>query len=1382
MKDGSGKKHDIIITGALTADTAYGSTVSDGKYLKNAKCNISVGGDLGLIYKAYWTDKTGKQHVFTQYAMASGDEIENNGVKVTVITYRTITGAGGTLVEVENEVVSKNVCDEIIADGETFNVKVDNEAPSCELKYTPSKLNENGDMITGGLVLTASDAGGSYLASYSINGQLTETFDGKNNNETRIIQINKTGIYSATVFDGAGNTKTCSVNVANLETEGTVATKTSLNKTIQGIELKVNKSVLFSNNSTEYEVTAHYADGSSSSINGGSNLTCGVNVPDVTVNTSTIDVNNEIKESKEAIITCTYSDNGITLPAAEAKIHLKSGLGVVVTNDFGNSVKNRVGSFRYGTPKVTFTVKDSDISLINAKVWFEGHFGTTEGESLSSETNTSVTLKISDSIGGPGRICYSYTTSDSDISGNDCSHYYTYDNQPPVCTSRVEGSRIIFDLRDTGSGIASFADETDLNGLLTYEKTYGWRDLDSNGKLNINLTVKDVIGASGVTGHESKCEIPSFDLKALKSSENEESQNNKGYVKTWGNLSEGVNPDGSYYSLYTYTFFAEYYYIGYPQFSNSIFKGWKKLASEKVEQKFNWTIIEGADLVSSLGKSDNETNSSFTVRFKKAGKVKVRACHVYYVDACSTAEYILTQLEVKPTAISISAPLTITAGSETNLHLWFSPSNTTEKGVKYEISDPSVLSINNDVITARNITGTKTVTVTAVSTADSSIKSRTISIKVTGNNAKPTINISDAYADILKGQKVDFVFNDADSNFREIYWDIQKGSCDFNNLKYKDNGNGRNSVRTLIVYDKDNYYACAKVIDSTTDINDNEVVVTSSHKIDTSSLSTKGAITCTKTAGSPSTIDIGKSSYATVVCESDSPLTINHSNVIAGNNVNVSVTTSQYNTGSLYRVSFRFTITGIANGNSNIALSAGAVKTSTSSSPVVNLGVYTASIGGTSTVQCTTSDTIEVEVGKTSSYAVSCSSSPSSAGKRGSITNNCSGIANVKDITLSGGNARGFSGTGSITGIKEGTCKITVPAGYITDSSGKQSAAKTITVKVVKSSSSVNLPAPTVSYTCGAAIYDGSTWCRYGLAVDFGIPSGAIRKVCRVSGTGQCDPFIGTYSTITTSGTYTVCAGYIKDGKNSKVGCKNIVAKIDKTAPTCSMEISSDNSYVTLKISETGSGLAARDGAADGWDKVSDYNYKKKISAGAFSFTVKDNAGNQSTCTMTVVSKTQYQKATCKSYGYGMPSTTTAENCTSEGTMGTTYIFSTCGSSKTTYNFTSSTAMGECVNTSGVSSVVSANINKYTPYSTEADARNACKTLLSKQCKIGERLSDSNCNSLALKKTTTALKTTYTANKCNTWEGDGFWKNTPITDCTNSVSCKEWTRIVYSKG
>ena len=1377
LKDGSGKKHDIIITGALTADTAYGSTVSDGKYLKNAKCNISIGGDLGLIYKAYWTDKSEVQHEFTQYAMASGDEIGNNGVKVTVKTYRTITAANGALVEVENEVTSKNVCDKIIVDGETFNVKVDNEAPSCELKYTPSDKNENGDMVTGGLVLTASDTGGSYLASYSINDQVTETFDGKNNSETRTIQVSETGIYSATVFDGAGNTKTCSVNVPNLEAEGTEVTKTSLNKTIQSIELKVYGSVLASfNKNIEYEVLAHYADGSSPSINGSDYLRCVANDSSgiIEVSESTIDVNDEIKESKEATITCTYSDDVITLPSAEATIRLKSGLGVDHSFGFGSKVKD--GSFYYGTPNVTFTVKDSSISLTSAKVWFEGQFGTTEGESLSSETNTSATLKISDSINGPGRICYSYTTSDSDISGNGCSHYYTYDNQPPVCTSSVEGSRIVFALRDTGSGLASFADATNLDGLLTYVKTYGWRDLDSNGKLNIDLTVKDIIGASGVTGHESKCEIPSFDIKALKSSENEEAQNGKMYVKTWGNVSERVNKDdGSYYSPDTYTFFAAIASdVGTPE------------SSEKIEQEFNWTIIEGADLVSSLGKSDNETNSSFTVRFKKNGKVKVKACHVYYVNACNTAEYTLTQLKVKPTSISISAPKTMTAGSTTNLYLRFSPNYTTEKGVEYKISEPAVLSINNGIITAHNVTGTKVVEVTAVSTADSSIKSHTISINVTGNNDNPTIKIEEGYVDIFKGQLVIFAFYDTDSDFKEIYWDIQKGSCDFNSLSHKDSGNGRNSVQTLTVYDNDNYYACAKVIDSTTDINDKEIVITSSHKIDTSSLPKKGAITCTKTFGSPSTIGIGKSSYATVMCESNSPLTINHSNVIAGNNVNVSVETDQYDTGSLYKVSFKFTITGIANGSSNIALSAGAVKTSTSSSPVVNLGMYGTSTDGTSTVQCTTSDTIEVEVGKTSSYAVGCSSSPNTAGRRGSITNNCSDIANVKDIILGGGNAYGFGGTGSIIGNKEGTCKITVPAGYITDASGKKSAAKTITVKVVKSSSAVKAP-NSVGFGCGGKEYSGS--CQYNV-----IPKVSLNGTmgtdydhayfCLTSDS-TCEPNSSDYTPIKESGTYVYCVSQVKDGKKSTKVCSPrkeiIIKKSDSTnlsAPTCTMNISSDNSHVFVRISETGSGLAARDGAADGWDKVSDYNYKKKISSGAFSFTVKDNAGNQFTCTLTVASKTQYRMGSCKAFANYTETTTTGSSCTPSGSNGSSYTYSTCGAAK--YKFASARVSGSCADgDKGLLTPISANISTTRYFGSEDAARKACKDLLAKKCALGSSLSQTNCDSVTLNKEIT--KTTYTATKCTNYSY-GAWQDNRIgtTGC-NSVLCNPGTRTFYYK-
>ena len=1459
LKDGSGKKHNIIITGALTADTIYGSTVSDGKYLKNAKCTISVGGDLGFIYKAYWTDKGGTPQYFTQYATISGDEIGNDGVKVTVITYKTITADGSdALVRVENEVVSKNVCDEIIVDGKKFGVKVDNQKPTCNLEYkAPS--NTNGDAETYVLKLTASDNGGSYLASYSLNGQSKGTFASKSNSGELRLPISETGIYTVTVFDGAGNTGTCSVYVENFKKGGRKVSQTDLNKTMQNIEMTVEKSVLLSYESTGFDVIAHYADGTSQSIVKDSFTTCKEenSDQDITVTKPTITVRNEITKSKVVTISCSY-DDGTTEKHVNAKIRLKSGMGVAATYDFGNSVGNSAGSFHYGNPNVTFTVKDSGISLTSAKVWFESHFGTTEGESLSSETKTAVTLKISDSINGAGRICYSYTTSDSEIKGNDCSSYYTYDNQPPVCTSRVEGSRIVFDIRDTGSGIASFAGNSFSDYFLSYEKTYGYDDIDA-GKLksDADLTVKDLIGASGATGHDTKCNIPSYDYDALKKAAFDEYNNGQMYVSTWGNLSEVADAKGDYYGPVTdYTFYVSIDAYKQAPNLNSIFKAWQKLAAEKIEQKFNWTIIEGADLVTQIGKSDN----SFTVRFKKAGTVKVKACHVYYVNSCANAEYTLTNLKIKPKSISISAPLTITAGSETNLHLWFSPNNTTEKGVKYEISSEAVLYIEGNVIKARNVTGTKTVTVTAVSTADESIKSNTITINVTGTNAKPTINISDAYASVVKGQKVDFVFHDVDSDFQEIYWDIQKGSCNFDSLSHKDSGNGRNSVRTLFVYDKDDYYACAKVIDSTKDADNKDVVVTSSRKIDTSSLPIKGAINCTKTYGSARTLGKDEISYATITCESNLPLTINRPNVTAGSNVEVSVSTSQYTSGDIYRVLFRFTITGKANGSSNIFLNAGAVKTSTSSSHGVNLGMYATSIDGPSTVQCTTNDTIEVEVGKTSSYSVACSSSPNTAGRRGDITNNCSGIANVKDITLGGGNAHGFGGTGSITGIKEGTCKITVPAGYITDASGKQSAAKTITVKVVRSGSataditirkdiksiivngpegakvkltfknattggyeatisstrtfqrgfaitdpsknaeitvvvtyngkelarkneiiygSTNLPAPTVSYSCSSAAYDGSTWCRYGLAVNVnGIPSGATRKLCRVSGTGQCDPFIGTYSTITTSGTYTVCARYVKDGKNSEVGCKKIVAKIDKTAPTCSMEISSDNKYVTVNVSETGSGLAARDGAADGWGKVSDYTYRKKISAGSFSFTVKDNAGNQSTCTLKVASKTQYRLGSCKAYANYAETTTTGSSCTPSGSNGASYTYTTCGVAR--YRFASDTVSGSCMDDkAGLLTPIKATIGKSRYFVTEEVARKTCKDLLKKNCPIGSSLAHTNCDTTTVNKE--VAKTTYTATKCTNYSY-GAWQDKPVgtTGC-NSVLCNRDTKTVYYK-
>lgn len=162
--------------------------------------------------------------------------------------------------------------------------------------------------------------------------------------------------------------------------------------------------------------------------------------------------------------------------------------------------------------------------------------------------------------------------------------------------------------------------------------------------------------------------------------------------------------------------------------------------------------------------------------------------------------------------------------------------------------------------------------------------------------------------------------------------------------------------------------------------------------------------------------------------------------------------------------------------------------------------------------------------------------------------------------------------------------------------------------------------APSISFACGTESYNGTTWCKNGLAVYVsGVPSGATKKQCRVQGTEGCDPFTATYSTITTSGTYTVCAAYTKDGVNSKTGCKEITAKIDSQVPTCTL--TKTGNVLAMNVTNVGkSGIkeATFDGTiisgfSGGWTKT-------VTKAGTYTFVVKTNSGTSCTKSITVSS------------------------------------------------------------------------------------------------------------------------------------------------------------------
>lgn len=137
------------------------------------------------------------------------------------------------------------------------------------------------------------------------------------------------------------------------------------------------------------------------------------------------------------------------------------------------------------------------------------------------------------------------------------------------------------------------------------------------------------------------------------------------------------------------------------------------------------------------------------------------------------------------------------------------------------------------------------------------------------------------------------------------------------------------------------------------------------------------------------------------------------------------------------------------------------------------------------------------------------------------------------------------------------------------------------------------------------------------------------------------------------------------------------------------------------------------------------------------------------------------------------------KNCTPSPNSNVNYSFriTTCGSAKS-YSFESGkVAMGTC--TSGVIPVPGGSVNVTLPnklYSTETEARNDCKTLLSNKCPTGSKLSTNTCNALTM--VTLVPQFTYQAKDCGAYK-QGVWQDQYIAQC-NTIECEVETQIAYS--
>ena len=111
---------------------------------------------------------------------------------------------------------------------------------------------------------------------------------------------------------------------------------------------------------------------------------------------------------------------------------------------------------------------------------------------------------------------------------------------------------------------------------------------------------------------------------------------------------------------------------------------------------------------------------------------------------------------------------------------------------------------------------------------------------------------------------------------------------------------------------------------------------------------------------------------------------------------------------------------------------------------------------------------------------------------------------------------------------------------------------------------------------------------------------------------------------INTAGTTKVTVKATDPSGNST--SSSITVKIDKEAPKCSLKVSSDG---TLTGSYSDNSNAYTYFGFNNDYATNKTNTKKITSAGAYTYYVKDQAGNTTTCSVTVNAKTQYRSRTC---------------------------------------------------------------------------------------------------------------------------------------------------------
>ena len=148
--------------------------------------------------------------------------------------------------------------------------------------------------------------------------------------------------------------------------------------------------------------------------------------------------------------------------------------------------------------------------------------------------------------------------------------------------------------------------------------------------------------------------------------------------------------------------------------------------------------------------------------------------------------------------------------------------------------------------------------------------------------------------------------------------------------------------------------------------------------------------------------------------------------------------------------------------------------------------------------------------------------------------------------------------------------EYTYCAAYVKNGKKGEATCANEIVKIDKSTTTT-VKKPTISFLCGSKAYSNSCSTSVTASITGGVEGTDYdsKYVCLQSGDGHCDPTSTTMPRISSSGKYTYCAAYVKNGKKSEVACdtKNIkiIAPVEETA-TITIDTSSKNISVFAPI------------------------------------------------------------------------------------------------------------------------------------------------------------------------------------------------------------------------